>query len=66
MPPIAIRRMPAIAELHLKANVLAHYGLLDIAYPIAAEDLHGSIYLTTASLTCPQSLCPLLVSERKV
>jgi hypothetical protein len=35
--------MPAIAELHLKAKVLARYGLPDIAYPVAAEDLHSSI-----------------------
>jgi hypothetical protein len=35
--------MPAIAELHLKANVLARYGLPDIAYPVAAEDLHSAI-----------------------
>lgn len=35
--------MQPVAELHLKANVLARYGLPDIPYPVAAEDLHAAI-----------------------
>ena len=35
--------MPPVAELHLKANILARYGLPDIPYPVAAEDLHAAI-----------------------
>jgi hypothetical protein len=35
--------MPPVAELHLKADILARYGLPDIAYPVAAEDLHAAI-----------------------
>jgi hypothetical protein len=35
--------MPPVAERHLKAYILARYGLPDIPYPVAAEDLHSSI-----------------------
>ena len=35
--------MPPFAELHLKPDVLARYGLPSIAYPIAPEDLQSSI-----------------------
>jgi len=35
--------MPNFADVHLKPEVLARYGLPDIAYPIASADLKSAV-----------------------
>lgn len=35
--------MPNSAEMHLKSEALARYGLPDIAYPIASADLQAAL-----------------------